>query len=55
MASTTAATVDLAAIAGHDAAALPKIDPDNHVVMLDNCACLRSCPAQSTPRPHSLH
>lgn len=34
---TTAATVDLGAMAGHDAASFPKIDPNNHVVMLDNC------------------
>lgn len=35
--TTTAATVDLGAMAGHDAASFPKIDPNNHVVMLDNC------------------
>ncbi|GAA5980061.1 hypothetical protein JCM10908_001517 [Rhodotorula pacifica] len=36
---TTAATVNLAAIAGHDEASragFPQIDPNNHVVMLDN-------------------
>lgn len=37
MAATTAATVNLQAVAGHDAASFPKIDKDNHVVMLDNC------------------
>ncbi|POY71445.1 putative Anthranilate synthase [Rhodotorula taiwanensis] len=36
MAATTAATVNLQAVAGHDAASFPKIDKDNHVVMLDN-------------------
>ncbi|GAA5864494.1 hypothetical protein JCM3774_005145 [Rhodotorula dairenensis] len=36
MASTTAATVNLADIAGHDASSFPQIDPNNHVVMLDN-------------------
>lgn len=32
-----AATVNLEAVAGHEAAAFPQIDPNNHVVMLDNC------------------